>query len=111
MFVFFYSDVEMAKVPRNPVGSTITRPKCLLIVIGNAHVLKDDPHWGAFFRFCRDQGCAIGDYPTDDHIPRSHDEIDELLNDLEKVHIDEDVEEDVEEDDFVLVETAFPPSE
>ncbi len=28
----------------------ITRAKSLLIVIGNPHVLKQDPHWGKFIK-------------------------------------------------------------
>lgn len=38
----------------------LTRPKALLIVIGNPDVLQSDTNWGSFIRYCRDNGACTG---------------------------------------------------
>ncbi|XP_060087208.1 helicase MOV-10 isoform X2 [Heteronotia binoei] len=43
---------------------SVTRPKALLIVVGNPITLKQDPVWSEFLKYCRDNGGYIG-YPYD----------------------------------------------
>ncbi|XP_015264039.1 PREDICTED: putative helicase MOV-10, partial [Gekko japonicus] len=49
---------------RNPkrFNVAVTRSKALLIVIGNPATLKQDPIWGEFLKYCRDNGAYRG-YP------------------------------------------------
>ncbi|XP_077191029.1 helicase MOV-10 isoform X2 [Paroedura picta] len=42
----------------------VTRPKALLIVIGNPTALKQDLFWGEFLKYCRDNGAYRG-YPCE----------------------------------------------
>ena len=38
----------------------ITRAKAILIVIGNPHVMSQDPHWSTFINYCVELGCYTG---------------------------------------------------
>ncbi len=37
----------------------ITRAKTLLVVVGSAHTLRNDPHWGAWLRWVRRSKCRV----------------------------------------------------
>ncbi|XP_041952751.1 putative helicase mov-10-B.1 isoform X1 [Alosa sapidissima] len=47
----------------------MTRAKALLIVVGNPVILRTDPTWGSFIRYCVEQGgytgCPLSDSPPD----------------------------------------------
>ncbi|EDQ88785.1 uncharacterized protein MONBRDRAFT_25856 [Monosiga brevicollis MX1] len=47
---------------RNPkrFNVAITRPKALLVVVGNPFVLRCDPCWRQLIDFAREQGCYVG---------------------------------------------------
>ncbi|EDQ84701.1 uncharacterized protein MONBRDRAFT_12543 [Monosiga brevicollis MX1] len=47
---------------RNPkrFNVTVTRPKALLVVVGNPFVLRCDPCWKQLIDFAREQGCYAG---------------------------------------------------
>ena len=57
---------------------SLTRAQALLIVIGNPHVLKQDPHWSAFLKFCHDNHCCVGEpaYPEEEEAGAGYSEED-----------------------------------
>ena len=51
----------------------ITRAKALLIIIGNLHILSQDPAWADLLTYAREQGCYTGcpyDQETDEDLDR-----------------------------------------
>ncbi|NXH13075.1 SDE3 helicase, partial [Bucco capensis] len=60
----------------------ITRAKALLIVVGNAAVLREDQHWHRFLRYCREEGGYTG-YPYEEESPAE----DGLAANLQALHL------------------------
>ncbi|XP_054837044.1 helicase MOV-10 isoform X2 [Eublepharis macularius] len=60
---YFYIDEEFSlgflKNPKR-FNVAVTRSKALLIVIGNPIILKQDPIWGEFIKYCQDNGAYKG---------------------------------------------------
>nr|XP_056700824.1 helicase MOV-10 [Euleptes europaea] len=59
----------------------VTRPKALLIVIGNPTTLKQDIYWGEFLKYCRDNGAYRG-YPYEEEENEEDDVLAAELNSL-----------------------------
>lgn len=55
----YYFNLGFLKNPKR-FNVAITRAKALLIVVGNPHVLRCDPHWYALLKFCLDNGAYTG---------------------------------------------------
>ncbi|XP_071082763.1 putative helicase MOV-10 [Haliotis cracherodii] len=63
---------------------TVTRPKALLIVIGNPHTLLMDEHWGRFIRNCKNCGAVAGE----DFSTETEQELDDVMQRLAAVNLD-----------------------
>jgi len=44
----------------NKFNVAITRAKALLCIVGNPHILRDDPWWRQMLQHCADHGCCTG---------------------------------------------------
>ncbi|KAK7102225.1 putative helicase mov-10-B.1 isoform X2 [Littorina saxatilis] len=66
----------------------VTRPKALLVVIGNPNILRHNASWNAFVQFCKDNQCMV-----DPHLDRDKDDsYSKLMEQLKLLSFEEDDE-------------------